>query len=115
MKNLDIHIGEIITDVMKTQNVTKAELARRLDVKPQSVDYLLGRSSIDTNTLYNVSVALDYDFAKLYLLKHDQINSDKSNFDFVPKKAKVLVEVELNTEDVIKLNLKERIVQILNK
>lgn len=115
MKNLDIHIGEIITDVMKTQNVTKAELARRLDVKPQSVDYLLGRSSIDTNTLYNVSVALDYDFAKLYLLKQDQINSDKSNFDFVPKKAKVLVEVELNTEDVIKLNLKERIVQILNK
>ena len=108
MKNLDIHIGEIITDVMKTQNVTKAELARRLDVKPQSVDYLLGRSSIDTNTLYN-------DFAKLYLLKQDQINSDKSNFDFVPKKAKVLVEVELNTEDVIKLNLKERIVQILNK
>ena len=32
MKNLDIHIGEIITDVMRTQNVTKAELARRLDV-----------------------------------------------------------------------------------
>ena len=60
-------------------------------------------------------MALDYDFAKLYLLKQDQINSDKSNFDFVPKKAKVLVEVELNTEDVIKLNLKERIVQILNK
>lgn len=59
MKNLDIHIGEIITDVMKTQNITKAELARRLDVKPQSVDYLLGRSSIDTNTLYNVSEALD--------------------------------------------------------
>lgn len=115
MKNLDIHIGEIITDVMRTQNVTKAELARRLDVKPQSVDYLLGRSSIDTNTLYNVSEALNYDFAKLYLLKQNQTDCDKSNFDFVPKKAKVMVEVELNTEDVIKLNLKERIVQILNK
>ena len=110
MKNLDIHIGEIITDVMKTQNITKAELARRLDVKPQSVDYLLGRSSIDTNTLYNVSEALDYDFAKLYSLKQDQTDCDKANFE-----AKVLVEVELNTEDVIKLNLKERIVQILNK
>lgn len=115
MKNLDIHIGEIITDVMKTQNITKAELARRLEVKPQSVDYLLGRASIDTNTLYNVSEVLEYDFSKLYSINKEQTNYDKINFECVPKKAKVLVEVELNTEDVIKLNLKERIIQILNK
>ena len=43
---------------MLEQQVTKAELARRLKVKPQSVDYMLTRKSIDTDTLYNVSCAL---------------------------------------------------------
>lgn len=62
MKKSNIYIGEIIKNVMSERQVTKAELARRLDVKPQSVDYLLTRKSIDTDTLYNISIALDYDF-----------------------------------------------------
>ena len=38
---------------MLEQQVTKAELARRLKVKPQSVDYMLTRKSIDTDTFLN--------------------------------------------------------------
>ena len=40
---------------MADNQITKAELARRLGVRPQSVDYMLTRKSIDTDTLYNVS------------------------------------------------------------
>ena len=54
MEKSNIYIGEIIKNVMLEQQVTKAELARRLKVKPQSVDYMLTRKSIDTDTLYNV-------------------------------------------------------------
>ena len=66
MEKSNIYIGEIIKNVMLEQQVTKAELARRLKVKPQSVDYMLTRRSTDTDTLYNVSRALNYDFALLY-------------------------------------------------
>ena len=66
----NIYIGEIIKNVMSERQVTKAELARRLDVKPQSVDYLLTRKSIDTDTLYNISIALDYDFS-LYIVSNE--------------------------------------------
>lgn len=66
MEKSNIYIGEMISEVMSEKNVSKAELARRLNIRPQSVDYMLGRKSIDTDTLYNVSVALDYDFAQLY-------------------------------------------------
>ena len=69
MKKSNIYIGEIIKNVMSERQVTKAELARRLDVKPQSVDYLLTRKSIDTDTLYNISIALDYDFS-LYIVSN---------------------------------------------
>ena len=63
---------------MLEQQVTKAELARRLKVKPQSVDYMLTRKSIDTDTLYNVSRALNYDFALLYSIHKEQINKANS-------------------------------------
>jgi len=73
MKKSNIYIGEVIKQVIAEKQVTKAELARRLGVKPQSVDYLLTRKSIDTDTLYSLSLALDYDFAVLYSIKKDML------------------------------------------
>ena len=72
MEKSNIYIGEVIRSVMADNQITKAELARRLGVRPQSVDYMLTRKSIDTDTLYNVSRALNYDFAMLYSLHEDR-------------------------------------------
>ena len=94
---------------MADNQVTKAELARRLGVRPQSVDYMLTRKSIDTDTLYNVSRALNYDFAMLYSLREGQTNCDIQESSYNVATAKVLVELELKPEDLAKLNLKRRI------
>lgn len=114
MQKSNIYIGEIVKNIMMEKQVTKAELARRLNVKPQSVDYLLTRKSIDTDTLYNLSIALDYDFALLYSIKKEQINYDKENSDYKLAKAKVTVEIELSREDIAKLNLEKKIASFLN-
>lgn len=110
MEKCNIYIGEIIAQVMADKKVSKAEMARRLEVRPQSIDYMLGRKSIDTDTLYHVSQALDYDFALLYSIKKGQTNSDN---DIVEKekikRAKVVVELELEKEDIMRLNLKKKI------
>ena len=79
MEKSNIYIGEVIRSVMADNQITKAELARRLGVRPQSVDYMLTRKSIDTDTLYNVSRALNYDFAMLYSLHKGQTNCDIKN------------------------------------
>jgi transcriptional regulator with XRE-family HTH domain len=113
MKSTNIHIGENILAVMEQKGITKANLARLLSIKPQSVDYLLKRKSIDTDTLHNVSVVLDFDFFQLYRINHT--NQEQTNFDINPAKAKIQVEIMLETEDIIKLNLKKRIIQTLNK
>lgn len=97
---------------MSERHVTKAELARRLGIRPQSVDYLLTRKSVDTDTLYNVSKALDYDFAMLYSIRCNQTNSDNQHNPHISL-AKVLVEVELNSEDIEALNLKKRVAEAL--
>ena len=111
MKTTDLHIGKNILSVMTQKGITKAELARMLDIKPQSVDYLLKRKSIDTDTLYTISVVLDFDFSKFYSI--DQTIPKQTNFDIEPSKAKVVVEIDLNVEDIVKLNLKNKIVQVL--
>ena len=113
MEKSNIYIGEIIKNVMLEQQVTKAELARRLKVKPQSVDYMLTRKSVDTDTLYNVSRALNYDFALLYSIHKEQINYDTIEQENRLSTAKVLVELELKPEDIAKLNLKKRIADVL--
>ena len=82
-------------------------------VRPQSVDYMLTRKSIDTDTLYNVSRALNYDFAMLYSLHEGQTNCDIKESSYNVATAKVLVELELKPEDLAKLNLKKRISDVL--
>ena len=113
MEKSNIYIGEIIRNVMADNQVTKAELARRLGVRPQSVDYMLTRKSIDTDTLYNVSKALDYDFALLYSIDKEQMNHDREESVYNVATAKILVELELKPEDLARLNLKKRISDVL--
>lgn len=113
MEKSNIYIGEIIRNVMADNQVTKAELARRLGVRPQSVDYMLTRKSIDTDTLYNVSRALNYDFAMLYSLREGQTNCDMKEAAYNVATAKILVELELKPEDLARLNLKKRITNVL--
>ena len=113
MEKSNIYIGEIIRNVMADNQVTKAELARRLGVRPQSVDYMLTRKSIDTDTLYNVSRALSYDFAMLYSLREGQTNCDMKEAAYNVATAKILVELELKPEDLARLNLKKRITDML--
>lgn len=100
---------------MTNTQVTKAELARRLNVKPQSVDYMLTRKSIDTDTLYSVSLALNYDFALLYSISDKQINCDTSSTDYKLSLAKITVEIELKQDDILKLNLKKRLTDFLER
>lgn len=113
MEKSNIYIGEIIRNVMADNQVTKAELARRLGVRPQSVDYMLTRKSIDTDTLYNVSRALNYDFAMLYSLREGQTNCDVKEPVYNVATAKILVELELKPEDLARLNLKKKLSDVL--
>ena len=112
MEKTTIYIGEVIKNVM-VEKLVKAELARRLQVKPQSVDYMLTRKSIDTDTLYNVSKALDYDFALLYSIDKEQMNYDRENEAYKLSTAKILIELELKPDEIIKLNLRKKISELL--
>ena len=108
-----IFFSEVIKQVIAEKQVTKAELARRLGVKPQSVDYLLTRKSIDTDTLYSLSLALDYDFAVLYSIKKEHALATDEESPFKVGNAKISLEIELRPDEMLKLNLKQKIADLL--
>ena len=113
MKKSNVYIGEVIKQVMAERQVTKAELARRLGVRPQSVDYLLTRKSIDTDTLYSLSLALYYDFSVLYSIKKGVALPVDEEETFKMGNAKVTLEIELRQDEMLKLNLKQKIADLL--
>lgn len=114
MNLLNIYIGKIIAEIMAEKKITKAELARRLNVRPQSVDYMLSRKSIDTDTMYKVSQALNYDFSQFYALKKKQINCDSDPSMQKNAKARLVVEIELDNEDLQKLDINDKLHKAFN-
>lgn len=110
MKTTGLKIGEEVEKVLTLKGLTKADLARLLEVKPQSIDYLMKRASVDTDTLYAISHALNHDFFALYQKLLYQTNYDKIKTE----RAKILVEIELDMNDVIRLNLKDRVIKTLD-
>ncbi|MCB9230827.1 MAG: hypothetical protein H6581_04155 [Bacteroidia bacterium] len=63
--------------------MTKSELARRINKARQNINDILNRKSIDTELLYNISVALDYDFFRHYVMEltsQDIISEPKGEY-----------------------------------
>ncbi|MDY0278497.1 MAG: hypothetical protein RBQ97_10490 [Acholeplasma sp.] len=111
MKTTEINIGKEIEKILNLQAITKAEFARKMEITPQSADYLLKRSSIDVENLLKISRVLSHDFFVLY-----QKELHQSNFDNIKtQSAKVVVEVELNRDDIVRLKLNERLISLLTK
>lgn len=113
MEKTNFYIGEYIKRIMSQNGMTKAELARKLGVRPQSVDYLLSRKSVDTDTLYNLSLILNHDFASLYSIKKDQTNFDTNILDKEQVKMKITIEVELSPQEINMLDLPSKIKNII--
>ena len=63
--------------------------------------------------VYNVSKALDYDFALLYSIDKEQMNYDRENEAYKLSTAKILIELELKPDEIIKLNLRKKISELL--
>lgn len=63
---MDIHIGNLIKEIMHTQGRSPSWLARQLHCDRTNIDKIFNRSSIDTNLLQRISEALGYDFFNVY-------------------------------------------------
>lgn len=107
MNNETIKIGEKIQEIKDLIGMNNAELAKRLHTSRQNVARILSLDSIDTSQLYKISKILNHDFFQYYQIEPRQQNVDK--------KAKILIELELDSDEILKLGIKDRVLEIFNK
>ena len=61
-----IHIGKIIEDELRRQERTVTWLSRKIHCDRRNIYDIFSRTSIDTDLLFKLSIALDRDFFAYY-------------------------------------------------
>jgi len=56
------HIGNLVWKVMNSKRISQAELARKMQISSSSMSALFTRPSMQFGILWNIGIALEYDF-----------------------------------------------------
>ncbi len=56
------HIGQLVKKVIEDKKLSQAEVARRMAVSPNSLTNYLRQPSLQFGILWNLGIALEYDF-----------------------------------------------------
>lgn len=104
-------IGQIIKEVVEAKNYRAIVLAKQINLSRNNIYDIYERSSIDTDLLKKIGQVLDYDFFQ-HLITPETLQKIKLSENL--KGAKVLVEIELNKDEMIKIGFEEKILQVLN-
>lgn len=70
----DIHVGNMILEYLKSNEISQAKLARGLKVDSSYLNRLLKKKSIETDRLFQISLVLDYNFFAVFC--NDSVNTD---------------------------------------
>jgi hypothetical protein len=80
---IDVHIGNLLLEKLKEFHLTKVEVARRTNRAQTSILPLTRRPSMQAYILWEISIAMKYDFfsslSKSLLEKHPDIKSETTS------------------------------------
>jgi len=92
----DIHIGSIIKAKAAERGVTEVQLAKMIHCHFSNIHYLYKKKSVNTEQLWNISIALKYDFfTEIYgkNLPDEVVNrQDSGTTTIVISKDKISIE-----------------------
>ncbi len=80
---MDLHIGKLIKTIARKRGISQVELAKLINTSKQNIQNIFMRSSIDTNLLIKLSLALNYNFFSEFNVfsKSKQLNYNEVDFE----------------------------------
>lgn len=104
-------IGQLIKERVEAKNMDVTAFAKAVGTERSNAYNIFSRDSIDTALLKKIGQVLKYDFFQDLLEPETKremlIRSSISN--------KVLVEIELQEDEMMKIGFKEKVVQVMNR
>lgn len=105
-------IGQLIKERVEACNIEVTAFAKALKKERSNIYNIFNRDSIDTKLLKNIGHILNYDFFQEFL---EDSTIEKIKIDQATKKAKVLLEIEISEDEIMKIGFDEKVFKILNK
>lgn len=105
-------IGQIIKEVVETKNYRVSVLAKKINLSRNNIYDIYERSSIDTDLLKKIGHVLEYDFFQ-HLISSETINKIKISENL--ETSKVLVEIQLSRDEMVKIGFEEKVLKVLNR
>jgi transcriptional regulator with XRE-family HTH domain len=103
-------IGQIIKEKVKEKKLSAAEFAELLNTERTNVYNIFKRENIDTGLLKKIGQILEYDFFQEFLAPETLQELKIQN----AMTRRILVELELEETEIMKIGFKEKKVIILN-
>ena len=127
-------IGEKIKNLCERDNISLAELARRLGKTRPAIYEMVEKEDINTSILrdcskiFNTPISYFFDenpensledlTEKLKRMEREIESLRKENLSLKsnrPQKSKILLEIDLDDDELMSIKFKEKILKILNK
>jgi hypothetical protein len=104
-----LHIGKEIEKIFTESGIKMSVFAKKLNTVPRNVYNIFSRESLDTETLYAISIILKFDFFRLYFNPKISLPIIKSKKIFSSDNKRVSITIEVDEE-----KKKQEILNMLN-
>jgi hypothetical protein len=105
-------IGQLIKEHVESSNMEVTTFAKAINKERSNVYDIYKRDSIDTSLLKKIGHVLQYDFFQ-HLIEEETIA--KIKISEITKKSKVLLEIEISEDEMMRIGFDEKVLKILNK
>ena len=99
-----VHLGARIESLLEEQNKTRRDLASDIGMSDGKVSYLLGKESMDVQTLHKIGNVLKFNFFKYFPINDGVVKQDAA----AGEHAKAL-EAKQKEIDALKSELAEKV------
>lgn len=110
------HIGKIIKKHLEGSKMSVTDFAKEINKERSNVYDIFRRESIDTDLLIQIGKALNHNFFKYYVEEEkENLNEPKEIYSPQKKKSKIMIELELDDDDMMRMGIREKVLMALNK
>ena len=109
---MDKIIGQLIEERVKSVNMDVTEFAKQIGRERTNVYNIFKRSRIDTGLLKKIGQVLEYDFFQHFL---EPSTIERIKMADIIRKSKVFIEIPLSEEEIVRLGLEEKVLQVIVK
>lgn len=102
-----------VKEAIVSSKLDKKTIAERCGVSRTTIDNLLSGADVKISTIEKLADVLSVPAGSFFDYSDDTLSNKVEGCNFTSASAKIVVEIDLDPDEIIRLGLKDKVVQIL--